>query len=123
MADSFLDAAAVASIQDAVHRGFATVLGIQEPRIWLELHGIANDGSEMGVPAHEVVVKFGGQSPRESNQPSSEQTLTEGTLRAVAPWGVQKDMTFTLPGGERGVIIAVPPLRYGIQRAVFRLIE
>jgi hypothetical protein len=119
---SFLDPVAIAAVHEAVQRGFQTTLDLQDEPLLVTFRATAHATGTVTVDTdRRVALSLSGNIPSERLTEGAQSGVIRGELRAWAPWGVAPDWTFVLPSGQGGRVVAVPPPKYGIQRAVIEV--
>lgn len=112
-----------------IRRGFATVLGLADPPVYITLYRLnettgAYEQVIAGSPGTtEVALKFGTLQAENREDDTVAVTSSRGDMRAWSPWDIQIGDVFTLPDGRTGRVEVVEPERYGIVRANWRIDE
>lgn len=120
MAESFLDAAAIAELNAIKRDGFATLLAASDPAVSITLWcDDEQDGTAEQVGPTPVIVAFAARQAQIGETAAARTTQYDGTFRAVAPWAARRDCRFTLPDGSWGRIALVPWAQDGEQLAFF----
>lgn len=122
MTDAFFGPQTAEQLGELVRQGFATVLLLADPPVFIQLYRMDEDTGAFeafGLPT-EVTVKYGVRQPDARTELAERgaisQTLAYCEMRAWSPWDVQIGDTFTLGDGRPGRVSLVHPVRFGIQK-------
>lgn len=113
----FLSPGLVSRIQGLARQGFATQLALADPPVMVQAY---RSGGRVGAPVHVLVVPANRQSRDGGGPGALEVSLSGGVLRAWAPWDIETADLVRIGHGT-AVIRSVPPVRNGIQDAVYEM--
>lgn len=121
----FISARTRDKLREYMRRGFQTVDDLDDPEVSIILR---RTNRETGVvttfASVKVVMRMEAPGVLMANsEEHAEYAYTTGELRRFAPWDVEVGDVFTTPDGKPAKVTAVPPVRWGVARAVFALDE